>query len=119
MGRRMYLIGILVASAAIFSGCASSSGVFMSGKDTYTVVITGRGVNMGGLMKQAYEEAESFCKERSKAMQPVSTTSKPFVPYGGDPYYELTFRALDPSDPEYRRPTLEKEPDTTIELRNN
>jgi len=99
----------------------SSSGVFSSGKDTYTVVISSSkagSTDMGELARRAYQAANAFCEAEGKVMQPIATTAKPFVPFGrSKAYYELRFRALNPGDPEYRRPTLETVPDTTIELR--
>ena len=113
---------ILLASVLFLYGCVSisSSGVFASGKDTYTVTSTGEGAirgrvpSMGALMRQAYEEANAFCQARGKVMQPVGTVKHP---YGA--YFELTFRALDPDDPEYQRPILETVPDAKIELQSH
>jgi hypothetical protein len=109
---------LLVACVLTLAGCASSSGVFQSGKDTYTVVVSQRGswASMGDLTKQAYAEANGFCEARGKAMQPIATHAHARA-LGSEGYFELTFRALDPNDPEYRRPTLETVPDTTIEVR--
>jgi len=104
-------------------GCAAnkSSGIVPSGKETYTIIITpdpwtvsGYGVDIGpgALMKQAYEEANTFCETRGKVMQPISTQSSVYP----QACFELRFRALDPDDPEYKRPILEPVPDTKIEV---
>ena len=98
-------------------GCvAKSSGIISSGKETYTIIITGvadtRAGELGTLMKQAYEEANTFCETRGKVMQPISTQSSVYP----QACFELRFRALDPDDPEYKRPILEPVPDTKIEV---
>ncbi len=120
MRRNGRVFAVLVLCGLVLLGCVSSSGVFPSGKDTYTVVISsseGASTDMGELAKRAYQEANAFCEAEGKVMQPIATTAKPFVFGGSKAYYELRFRALSPGDPEYRRPTLETVPDTTIELR--
>lgn len=77
-------------------GCATSSGVFPSGKDTHTVVISGQGgTAMGDMMKRAYQEASSFCDKDKKTMNEVRTTSRP-VTYGNPSYFELTFQCVQP-----------------------
>ena len=100
-------------------GCvAKSSGIISSGKETYTIIITGvadtRAGELGTLMKQAYEEANTFCETRGKVMQPIATEFQPLS--RGVPYFELRFQALAPDDPEYKRPILEPVPDTKIEV---
>jgi len=103
---------------SVLVGCAnSSSGVFETGKDTYTVVETGNYIHtpVGDLKKKAYQKADEFCHSQGKVMQPVSTNTRPGQPYVM-PAFELVFQALDPSDPEYRRPTLEAVPDVKIEV---
>jgi len=115
-----HLFAVLVLCGLVLLGCASSSGVFPTGKDTYTVVVSTDGgvfTDMGKPAKEAYQQANEFCEAEGKVMQPIATTAKPFVTGGSRAYYELRFRALSPDDPEYRRPTLEAVPDTTIELR--
>jgi hypothetical protein len=118
---RIRLVSVLLILSFCFTilGCFSpkSSGIMSAGKDTYTVVVTGTGdiYAMSELMKIAYEEANSFCQQQGKVMQPLSTMQKPNN-YANASYYELTFRALYPNDPEYRRPTLESVPDTKIEI---
>ena len=50
---------------AFLVGCAyySSTGVFPSGKDTCTIVVSGRGTaTVGDLQKMDYQEANDFCR---------------------------------------------------------
>lgn len=106
--------------AIIIVGCASTSstGVFPSGKDTYTVVVSGSRFYepVGPLQKMAYQEANDFCSSRGKKLQPVATKAVP----GGrrtPPSFELRFRALSPDDPEYSRPDLEPVPDVKVDVK--
>ena len=121
MKATLYVIAGLAVWGVVIFGCVSSSDVFPTGRDTYTVIISsneGETTNMGDLARRAYKEANDFCQAQGKMLQPIATTAKPFVPGGSKPYYELRFRALNPDDPEYRRPTLrgvEGVPDATIE----
>ena len=68
--RVLYLFLCFCSTIAIFIvGCIfySSTGVFPSGEDTYTVVVSGRGnpwhVDM---LKLAHEEANNFCQSKGK-----------------------------------------------------
>lgn len=97
-----------------FAGCVpyvKSSGVINAGLDTYVVVIESDASNAGGNIKQAYAEAEAFCANQKKVMQPLSTLLTNY-----DMTFKLTFRALDPNDPEYTRPNLEIVPDTKVTI---
>jgi hypothetical protein len=99
------------------TACAtSSSGVFETGKDTYTVVAKAYGrVNKATLMKNAYAEANSFCKTNGKELQPVGTEYQN-DPWSGLSSYELTFQALEKNDPNLKRPIMGSVPDTKIEV---
>ena len=112
--RVLYLLLCFCSTIAIFIvGCIfySSTGVFPSGKDTYTVVVSGRGnpwhVDM---LKLAQVEANNFCQSKGKVFQPVATKAVPAA-RGVDPFVELQFRALSPDDPDYIKPDLELPPD--------
>ena len=112
--RVLYLLLCFCSTIAIFFvGCIfySSTGVFSSGKDTYTVVVSGRGnpwhVDM---LKLAHEEANNFCQSKGKLFQPVATKAVSAA-HGVDPFVELQFRALSPDDPDYIKPDLEPLPD--------
>jgi hypothetical protein len=112
--RVLYLLLCFCSTIAIFIvGCIfySSTGVFSSGKDTYTVVVSGRGnpwpVDM---LKLAHEEANNFCQSKGKLFQPVATKVVP-ASRGVDPFVELQFRALSPDDPDYIKPDLRPLPD--------
>ena len=110
----LYLFLCFCSIITIFIvGCAwySSSGVVSSGKDTYTVVVSGRGKPwLVDLQNMAYQEANDFCQSKGKVFQPVATKAVP-ASRGVDPFVELQFRALSPDDPNYLRPDLEPLPD--------
>ena len=113
-GEQMKQVGkgvLLAIVVATISGCVTSSGVFSTGKDTFTIVETSitYPANMGTLKKGAYEKANAYCEQRGKVMQPIATETM-------SDRFELQFRALDPSDPEVSRPTLEPAADTKIDV---
>jgi hypothetical protein len=91
--------------------------VFETGKDTYSIMETGGTiyVPLGELQESAYRKATAFCKAQGKVMQPVWTNSQPGNPYMF-PTFELVFRALSPTDPEYQRPTFERAPDVKVQI---
>ncbi len=111
--KKYFLFAILVT---IISGCATSSGVFSTGKDTFTIVETGGMTvltTMGKLKKRAYAKANAYCEKRGKVMQPIATETK-----GGSLlHFELQFLALDPNDPDLSRPILEPTADTKIDVK--
>ena len=64
----LYLFLCFCSIIAIFIvGCTSysSTGVLSSGKDTYTVVVSGKGKPwFVDLQKMAYQEANNFCQRK-------------------------------------------------------
>ena len=64
----LYLFLCFCSIIAIFIvGCTSysSTGVLSSGKDTYTVVVSGRGkVWFVDLQMMAFQEAKNFCQSK-------------------------------------------------------
>ena len=107
-----------MCTLALFACGTTSTGVISAGKDTYTLVITGTGLfsfhNGGAFIKQAYEEANTFCAAHQKVLQPIASTWNP----AGFGHYELRFRALLPDDPEYCRPNLEAVPDVEVDVQS-
>ena len=103
----------MAAMASIGAGCAANSGVVPIGPDTYMISRqAGSGFSgMGTLKAKAFKEAAAFCDERSQVMQVVRTddAQPPYV-LGNFPRTEIQFMCLDPSDPEVRRPKLQRDP---------
>ena len=112
--RVLYLFLCFCSTIAILIvGCTwySSTGVFSSGKDTYIVVVSGRGKPwLVNLQRMAYQEANNFCQSKGKVFQRVATKAVPAA-QGVDPSFELQFRALNPDDSDHLRPDLEPLPD--------
>ncbi len=101
----------------IISSCASSSGVFQVGPDTYTIstggVLTGSiSGNRTKAKRKGLEEANLFCSKMEKYIL-VSNTSMQSTGFGSTS--DIIFKCLDKDDPEYKRPNYEKEADIKIE----
>lgn len=111
------LVFVFLLSLVILMGCAKSSGVFPTGVDTYTIIMSGQGqVSKRELVQKAYAEANTFCAQSGKVMQPIATSYNKNV-WTAESSYELQFRALDKDDPEVARPNLKPIPDTIIEVK--
>jgi hypothetical protein len=115
---KVYLLCISL-SILILTACASSSGVVPIGKDTYMISRTQKGFSgsSGKVKAEAFKEANQFCESQGKKLQIVSTSQKDMVLFTSDPSAEIQFMCLDAQDPELKRPKLEKEPDTVIEIK--
>jgi len=115
----LVLVSIFAIVALFFmSGCTTTTGMIPVGKDTYSVVIEGNAFTKPSSLKaRAFRDANTFCESKGKVMVPVSTQLLPITPFswGG---YDLTFRALDPTDPEVQRPNLQPVPNVQVEVRN-
>jgi len=98
----------LLSWAFITSGCCHSTGVLPFGPDTYTIKVGGD----CDATKTALEEANAFAASKGKHMIPIEVKT----PSRGElaNYYELTFRLVDASDPEYRRTRPQRAPDAVI-----
>jgi hypothetical protein len=109
MGIKMLKVLFLCfcSTIAIFIvGCISysSTGVFSSGKDTYTVVVSGKGKPwFVDLQRMAYQEANNFCQRKGMVFQPVVTKAVP-ASNDVDSFFELQFRTISPDDPDYLKP---------------
>ena len=112
------LVFVCLLTLVLLMGCAKSSGVFSTGVDTYTIIMSGQGqVSKGELVQKAYAEANAFCAQSGKVMQPLATKYVPMDPWSGASSFELRFRALAADDPELTRPNLQPVPDTVIEIK--
>ena len=113
--RERLLLCLLVA------GCASNSGVVPIGKDTYMVsrqAATGFS-GSGTLKADAFREANEFCESKGKFMQVLRTDeAKPPYVLANFPKAEVQFMCLDEGDPDLVRPKLKREPDTSVEIKD-
>ena len=120
--RKLFLLLCLYLTIAIISvRCAttSSTGVFPSEKDTYTIVVSSNSFNedLGALHKKAYQEANEFCQSKGKVFQSVSGKIISST-RGNSVSFELKFRALNPDDPDYKRSDLETVPDVKVDVKS-
>jgi hypothetical protein len=92
---------------------AGNAGVIPDGPDSYLIMQTGKTafVSSGTLQKEAYEEASSFCTEKSQVMETVSMDAKAARPFGGFPEATLRFRCVSKGSSSQRG----KNPDITAE----
>ncbi|MDA3789813.1 MAG: hypothetical protein PF503_15115 [Desulfobacula sp.] len=107
---------ILILVSALIAACAHS-GVVQIGPDTYMIANSEWGFTSGGVQKaKVMREASDYCKSIGKQMLTISTSQND-VAWGKTPAAEVQFRCLSYGDPELQRPTLQKLPDTVIEIR--
>jgi hypothetical protein len=105
---------ISISALALLGGCgtvAKSSGAMQVGPDTYRIMARAPMGNELGSQQMAFSEANGFCTAMGKKM--VTTNTKSTQLQG----YEVTFRCLRDGDPDLVRPTLQKAPDTVIQVR--
>lgn len=84
------------------------------GPDTYRISARAALANVMESQKMALTEAKQFCGDQKKELLVIAT--KRIEAAGGGPY-EVTFRCLAANDPALIRPTLERVPDTVIQIK--
>lgn len=101
-----YLLRIaLMAAASLGAACSPAvhtSGINQIGPDTYTTSVRA-GRSSGGLLGAegiALDEAGSYCRRSGKQILVLTSGAARKA-------YQTTFRCLDPSDPDLRRPSVE------------
>ncbi len=102
-----------------FSGCASSTKVMPMGPDTYTVTAQSE-FGPGFAQEEALKKANAYAVEKGKHMIPVNVNKQADFDSFSDRIhsYELTFRVVSSTDPEYQRTNLVSTPDVTIKHEN-
>jgi len=106
---------VALAFAVSLSGCISASKVLPVGKDTYSVSATADGMSSASSAREkAFEAARLHCASLGKEFLLVSE-SVTRTRMGIDTTITITFRALDKSDPEYKRPDIQRSPDVLIQ----
>lgn len=106
---------LILVAFLVLTACATTSGVAPMGPDTFTV--TGRSEFGSHKAKHAaLEEANKYAAERGLYMIPVSVEASSESDFMGDRIYtyDLVFRLVDESDPEYQRTNLKEAPDIVI-----
>ncbi len=109
---------LTLTATALLTACAGVTDVIPIGKDTY--MIASRGV-MGWSSSQeekalAFQKAGKYCNSLGKELQPVNT-NETAGGYGRIASAEVQFRCLNKDDPEFSRPTMQKAPDTLIQVK--
>ena len=89
-----------------------SSGVLPMGPDTYS--ISADDLNVSTAKRSALSQAEAHCSSLKKV---ILVTNANAAADGPRTVYDVTFRCLNPGDPELVRPTYDQAPDVTIEDR--
>jgi len=116
----LYPITLISIGLAI-SGCSSSSGAIKIGLDTYTIA-TSASFGKGGIpaaKRIAYEEAGEQCKKLGNLeVYTLSEKSNGTTWVDGMFRFELNFRCLRSTDPEFKRQNLQSTPDSIIENRS-
>ena len=108
-----YLV-ITIWVLTFLEGCgavARSSGAMQIGPDTYRIMARASMANQLGSQQMAFSEANMFCNSHGKKM--VTTNTKSTELEG----YEVTFRCLKDGDPDLIRPSLQRAPDTVIQVK--
>ena len=104
------------------AACSAGTGVLPVGPDTYTVQEHRAPILGGGSEAQraAITEATEYCESQGKKLLPLNTTQSG-LPVNqavyGNTSYSMTFRCLQPDDPELKRPNLQPAPNFVIEER--
>lgn len=98
---------ILFAAIAL-AGCATS-GVAPLGQDSYMITRHVWGFTGPSPIKaELLQEADDYCRIHGKVLL-VTKIVEIGLKFGGEPAAEVYFRALDPNDPELKKPhTIEE-----------
>ena len=85
---------LLCLVAVCCAACARSSRVVPSGKDTYFVARSVKGVETTGsrVKADALKEASEFCSKSGKTMEVIKATDKDMAPFRSDAQAEVEFR---------------------------
>lgn len=119
----MRLGKIVSASATLIfmTSCAASSGILPAGPDTYTVTERFSAIRGGSLTAQkvSMTEASQFCTQQGKEFFPLDMEELPGMTTPVNTGYSVTFRCLNPGDPELQRPNFQPSPNLVIENRSD
>jgi hypothetical protein len=94
---RRATISLFAAFSLVVGGCAQTSGVIPSGKDTYLVSRSHKGFDITGSMEKAaaLKEADNFCSAKHKSLDVIRATAKDMVPFTSDAQAEVEFRCVE------------------------
>lgn len=82
----------LTATALLFAGCASTTGVIPIGKETYSISRTDNSPasSLGEMKASAYKEAAAFCGTQDKQLEVLRSNDVPRA-FGQFPQTEVQF----------------------------
>jgi hypothetical protein len=93
----------LCAASSLLSGCLVTTAPLEVGKDTYSITSTADGFRSGTAADgRALIRGRQFCESKGKKFL-VSTDQTARTRAGIDTTVSVTFKCLDPSDPEYAK----------------
>ncbi len=72
---------VICLVAACFAACSTSSGVVPSGKDTWLISRSEKGIDKTGSRVKAavFQEASEFCSARGKTIEVMGTSRNPLL----------------------------------------
>ncbi len=107
-GRLLLLLSIVLTACGTVP---RSSGAMQLGPDTYRISARASMANKMESQKMAFSESRAYCLSLKREMVVIATDYEETGPY------EVTFRCLLAGDVDLVRPTLEKTPNTVIQLK--
>jgi hypothetical protein len=97
-----FSIPLIIATVAL-TGCATS-GVSPLGQNTYMITRHVYGfAGTSSIKAELLQDADDYCKSRGKVLLVTKTVEIPLA-FGREASAEVYFKALDPSDPELKKP---------------
>lgn len=102
---------LLMAFAALLTGCATDSGPVSLGGDEFMIALTQKGFrgSAAPVRARAIQDADAFCRSQGKAMLLVKTVQKDMKPFRSDAAAEVYFRCVGTNDPALKEPTKVEE----------
>lgn len=109
---------LVLAGIGLIGGCAVAHDVAKLGPDTYTVSANAAPARGGasGARSLAVNAAGAYCERMSREVLVTNISGQTTNVYGAGSV-DVTFRCLQPGDPQLQRPTHEKAPDVIVQNR--
>jgi hypothetical protein len=114
------LLVATLASAAMLTGCASSTGILPAGPDTYTISEKFSPARGGAVEaeRDALTKANEYCTQQGRQFVPATMGQAPLDNPYGPTGYATTFKCLLPGDPAIANYRIQQAPNVIIEQRN-
>ena len=96
---------IAICAMPLLVGCMASTGILPAGPNTYSLKQSVAPIAGGGMeaQRRALEEANAYCRSQGREMMPVESRGADPRGIYGEVSFNITFRCLLPTDPEFRR----------------